>query len=384
MVEHPDGDLLVTWFHGSGERTADDVEVLGAWQRKGTTTLDGAGQAGRHARIPGHESHPVRGPHRRLWLLWPTILANEWHTALMKVKIARAWPVGEVPHWDTSEVMHITPGDRFAEVTRREADRLAAALPEGEPGRGRAAYLEKLKTDAADKLTRRLGWMTRVHPLQLEDGRIIVPLYSDGFSFSLMAISDDGGATWKASDPLVGGGNIQPALARRRDGTHRRVHARQRPCSQARARERVARPRRDVDDGERTGRCPIPARASTSLVLQSGRWALVYNDLERGRQSLAISLSRDEGRTWPCHAASRARPGLGDRRRHRAVPLPVDHPVGGRDAPRHLQHLPADRRRARRTRRGGRSASRSSTRISTKRGSWKLPAPSLRLHRGSF
>jgi hypothetical protein len=26
---------------------------------------------------------------------------------------------------------------------------------------------------------------------------------------------------------------------------------------------------------------------------------MVYNDLERGRQSLAISLSDDEGRTWP-------------------------------------------------------------------------------------
>ena len=38
IVEHPDGHLLVTWFHGSGERTADDVELLGAWQREGTTT----------------------------------------------------------------------------------------------------------------------------------------------------------------------------------------------------------------------------------------------------------------------------------------------------------------------------------------------------------
>ena len=25
---------------------------------------------------------------QRLWLLWPTILANEWHTALMKYRIA--------------------------------------------------------------------------------------------------------------------------------------------------------------------------------------------------------------------------------------------------------------------------------------------------------
>ena len=30
IVECANGDLLVCWFHGSGERTADDVKVEGA------------------------------------------------------------------------------------------------------------------------------------------------------------------------------------------------------------------------------------------------------------------------------------------------------------------------------------------------------------------
>ena len=34
IVELPDGDLLVCWFHGSGERTADDVVVRGARMRR--------------------------------------------------------------------------------------------------------------------------------------------------------------------------------------------------------------------------------------------------------------------------------------------------------------------------------------------------------------
>src|SRR5687767_11255033 len=38
VVELPDGDLLVCWFHGSGERTADDVVVRGARQKKGSRT----------------------------------------------------------------------------------------------------------------------------------------------------------------------------------------------------------------------------------------------------------------------------------------------------------------------------------------------------------
>lgn len=307
IVEHPDGHLLVTWFHGSGERTADDVEVLGAWQRRGSTAWT---PPVRLADTPGYpDTNPTLFVDRtaRLWLLWPTILANEWHTALMKVKTAREWPVGRAPAWDTSEVMHITPGERFAEVTRREADRLAAMLArddKGAAGAGRAvgdrtrAYLEKLKLDAADKLTRRLGWMTRVHPLQLADGRIIVPLYSDGFSFSLMAISDDNGATWKASDPLVGGGNIQPALARRRDGTIV-AYMRDNGPPPKRIHTAESRDRGETWTTVADHALPNPGTSVDVAVLKDGRWALVYNDLERGRHSLAISLSDDEGRTWP-------------------------------------------------------------------------------------
>src|ERR671912_594912 len=34
IVEVPGGDLMVCWFHGSGERTADDVKILGArWSK---------------------------------------------------------------------------------------------------------------------------------------------------------------------------------------------------------------------------------------------------------------------------------------------------------------------------------------------------------------
>ncbi len=35
IVECPNGDLLVSWYRGSGERTADDVAVLRARKPKG-------------------------------------------------------------------------------------------------------------------------------------------------------------------------------------------------------------------------------------------------------------------------------------------------------------------------------------------------------------
>ncbi|MPZ19971.1 MAG: hypothetical protein GEV06_18955 [Luteitalea sp.] len=162
----------------------------------------------------------------------------------------------------------------------------------------RGGHISQIRQDAANKLTRRLGWMTRAHPLVLDQTRLIVPLYSDGFSFSLMAISDDWGETWKTSTPLVGAGNIQPSIARRKDGTLVTY-----------MRDNGPPPKRlmmstSTDRGETWS--PVvdspffnPGSGAEVITLSSGHWVLIYNDLERGRYSLAVSLSEDEGRTWP-------------------------------------------------------------------------------------
>ena len=55
-------------------------------------------------------------------------------------------------------------------------------------------------------MSSRLGWQTRCKPTVLPSGRILLPLYTDTFSVSLMAISDDGGKSWFASKPLAGFG----------------------------------------------------------------------------------------------------------------------------------------------------------------------------------
>ena len=40
IVELPNGDLLVCWFHGSGERTADDVLIQAArWNKSRPPTI---------------------------------------------------------------------------------------------------------------------------------------------------------------------------------------------------------------------------------------------------------------------------------------------------------------------------------------------------------
>ncbi len=294
IVELPGGDLLTCWFHGSGERTADDVVILGARLKKGARTWSAPFLLADTPGYPDTNATMFLDPRQRLWLMWPTILANEWHTALMKYKIASRYAGPGAPAWETSEVLHVTPGDEFVETVNREADRLLAAGP----GTDRAKqYAAELKAHAADKLYRRLGWMTRAHPYVLDNTRLIVPLYSDGFSFSLMAITDDWGATWKTSTPLVGLGNIQPSLAKQKDGT---LVAYMRDNGPAPKRLMIS---RSTDRGETWSRVedtdlPNPGSGAEVLVLKNGNWALIYNDLERGRYSLAVSLSEDEGRTW--------------------------------------------------------------------------------------
>ena len=87
-------------------------------------------------------------------------------------------------------------------------------------------WMKENRALVADKLSCRLGWMTRAHPYVLEGKRLIVPLYSDGLDFCLMAMTDDWGGSWFTSTPLVGLGNVaaEPgAEARRHAG---RLYAR--------------------------------------------------------------------------------------------------------------------------------------------------------------
>ncbi len=316
IVETPGGDLLVCWFHGSGERQADDVVVQGARLKKGSRQWSERFLMADTPGYPDTNATLLIDPQQRLWLFWPTILANEWHTALMKYKRAPSADGVGAPAWDTSEVMHVTPGDEFKTIADRvTGEWRTAAAPEARE------YVEKhvarIQKDAGDKLARRLGWMTRAHPFVLDGTRLIVPLYSDGFSFSLMAISDDWGATWKTSTPLVGAGNIQPSIARRKDGTLVTY-----------MRDNGPPPKRllmstSADRGETwspvvDSALPNPGSGAEVLTLRNGNWVLIYNDLERGRYGLAVSLSEDGGLTWPWtrhlerDAASENREALGE------------------------------------------------------------------------
>ena len=302
IVELSNGDLLACWFHGSGERTADDVKVQGARLKKGSRTWSARFIL---ADTPGYpDCNPAMfiDPRNRLWLLWPTILANRWETALMKYRISSDFLGDGPPRWDSDAVLHITPSPDFESTALAfwaEAEKRLQPADGAAPWQTRLAeYLTTVRGRAADKLSRRLGWMTRAHPIVLDGSRLIVPLYSDGFDFSLMAITDTWGETWHTSTPLVGAGNIQPSIVRRKDG---RLYTLMRDNGLPPQRLHQS---ESVDRGESWSTVtdsdlPNPGSGAEIIGLRNGHWVLISNDTEQGRHRLTVQISEDEGRTWP-------------------------------------------------------------------------------------
>ena len=113
IVETPKGDLLVCWFHSSGERTADDVKIEGARKVKGASSWSRRFTMADTPGYPDTNCCLLIDPQGRLWLFWPTILANRWETALMKCRISSDYHHDGPPTWEVNEVLHVTPGPEF-------------------------------------------------------------------------------------------------------------------------------------------------------------------------------------------------------------------------------------------------------------------------------
>lgn len=286
VVELPNGDLFAVWYNGSGERTADDVKVEGARLRKGKKQWDARFTVADTPGFPDCNPIVFVDSKKRLWLFWPVIIANEWHTALLKYRVSTSYSKPGPPMWQEKEAWLAIPRD-FAASVKRQAETGFAGDP----------HVMGMIPKAADKYFARMGWMPRARPLELPSGRLLVPLYSDGFDFSLMAITDDGGATWTTSEPIVGNGPVQPTIARRKDGS-----------LMAYFRDNGPAPKRILASESRDEGVTWSKPYDTELynpgagievqVLRDGTWVMLYNDLEKDRWSLALSLSDDEGKTW--------------------------------------------------------------------------------------
>ncbi len=359
IVELSDGSLLAAWFQGSGECKADDVRIMGARKAAQTAEWGEPFLLADTPGHPDCNPVLWIDNGDRLWLFWSVILSNEWESSLVKYRISTNYlAMNGPPEWDWQDNVHLKPADfpqhmlsgwrqligtvLFApRAIRAELSgssftaRLSNGLKllvalllvlmapaavhvwrrrrTGRSGwrrfalRTSALYASSLvvvgvaalgyfSLQAQSRLNQRLGWMTANKPVELATGEIVLPLYSDRFLSSIMAISSDRGSSWQASEPLVGYGNIQPSLVEntsgelvawmRENGLRKRVR-----YSASADRGRSWSPVKE-------SQLPNPGTKVAVTALDSGDWLVAYNPLVDGRHSLSVAISDDEGETW--------------------------------------------------------------------------------------
>jgi predicted neuraminidase len=297
VAECPNGDLLACWFQGSGERRASDVAIRGARLRAGATNWSTTFPMADTPSFPDLNPVLFIDSKQELWLFWITVLGERWEDSLLRFRKAREYQSDGAPHWSWQDDLLLKPDDRFAETIQRGL----ASFDENDADYGSLVehpFLQLVEA-AKDLGKRERGWMSRTHLQVLPSGRILFPLYSDGFYVGLMAISDDGGQHWHAGQPIVGIGLNQPTVVRKQDGTLVAYMRREGPPPR---RVQVSTSRDEGESWTTAAATDIPNPDSSLEVvaLRDGRWVMAYNESEKldDRSRLVLALSDDEGATW--------------------------------------------------------------------------------------
>ena len=165
IVECPNGDLLVSWYRGSGERSADDVAVFGARKRAGDNQWSDAFLMADVPGFPDCNTCMMVDGDERLWLFWPTIIANSWESCITNYQVAAQYTDDGPPTWDRQGFILLKP-DGMEEAALAALDEWLARLPEAVK-QARQDDLEEVKRRLGDKLYQRLGWQP---PFGLNEG----------------------------------------------------------------------------------------------------------------------------------------------------------------------------------------------------------------------
>jgi predicted neuraminidase len=268
---------------------------MGAWKRAGDTSWSNPFVMADEPGFPDCNTCMHVDDSDRLWLFWPTVIANSWESCLTRYQVSNnATAIGDL-RWDHQGLVLLKPDDFGDEATRVFDKLISEQLPDPLPPKV-AEEIDAAKERLSDKLSQRLGWQPRCKPTVLPSGRILLPLYTDTFSISIMAVSDDGGKSWYASKPIYGLGNIQPAVMRRNDGTLVAYMRNNGPGGKILVSE-------SSDDGitwtiATSSELLNPGSGLDAVRLRNGHWVLICNDTTSGRSKLTLLLSDDEGKSW--------------------------------------------------------------------------------------
>ena len=307
IIEGPNGDLRAVWYENgpllpppyfSQQRDKSaDVRIGGSRKARQAKAWDRPFVMADTFGLSDNNPCMAVDKQRRLWLIYPTLLGVpewSWGSGLVRYKISGNFNHPGAPVWDKQDILvpHV-----FG-LRKVMAEMVETALAKGQLTPEQAAgWKSRLEAQGkGNPLIERLGWMPRAHPLVRSDGALVLPLSNENFNIPCMAITKDGGETWTFSNPVPERGLTQPTLAELADGT---IVA----FFRNGGREHRIRRSESKDGGMTWGPVtvtdrPHPEAGIEVTMLRNGHMALVYNDSEKDRDKLAISLSTDNGTTW--------------------------------------------------------------------------------------
>ena len=123
IVECPNGDLLVSWYRGSGERSSDDVAVFGARKKHGEAAWSEPFVMADTPGFPDCNTCMMIDDEDRLWLFWPTIIANTWESCLTNYRTSREYSGPGSPTWERNGLILLKPND-FSNEAQAQLDKL--------------------------------------------------------------------------------------------------------------------------------------------------------------------------------------------------------------------------------------------------------------------
>jgi predicted neuraminidase len=296
IVETAQGALIVCWFHGKGERSDDTLVISGARKNKGDSSWSAPFLMADNPNLPDQNCTLFIDPDGRLWMFWISSMDNLVRSYFLKYRYSTDYEGDGPPVWKWQDAVFCRPKDGetiFPQLAEQRIEQVKASTTLSEERKARILErIEERRAEAGDKLFQRLGWMPRQPPIMLSDTRMMLGLYSDTFSCSMFAFTEDAGQTWEFSRPLAQRG-IQPSLVQKKNG-NLVAYMRDSP---------VVRRAESSDGGMTWTEDPLDIANSGASVavlgLKSGTWILAVNDLPRGRERLTLYLSEDEGKTWP-------------------------------------------------------------------------------------
>ena len=162
IVSLPNGDILATWYQGSGEREANDVKIMGARLRNGSKTWSDPFVMADTRDIPDCNPVLYLNSHHKLFLFWIAVQAHKWEYSLLRYKTSINYLDSISPVWNWQDDILFTPDDRFAE----EVSSKYKQLPESKNGTASFGprYGDMIIQASREQVKRSLGWMTRINP----------------------------------------------------------------------------------------------------------------------------------------------------------------------------------------------------------------------------